>query len=284
MRLHTRQAYVFLLIVSLYSRVGIAQTIDCVDEDPWASINGLDNFVLNTSDASGSSGAYYQGSEVFELQTNAPVYLRITGQSLTQGATSLDTNYTIDGEEEFLATGNYGSYNGNHQIDASTQLGNISSQLAGQYTGTIVVTVMPQLPLLPRCPEEPPVNPEPGPPDLDITPPMLSPVPSTTVLWPPNHKLVDVLIAANVSDNSGSYLLAARVVSDQPLNGIGDGNTLADFTEPVIDQENGLIYLSLRSERSGKEGGRTYSIIIMAIDPSGNITESVVNIVAPKSR
>ena len=61
MRLHSRLAYVLLLIVSLYSRVGIAQTTDCVDEDPWASINGLDDFVLNTSDASGSSGAYYQG-------------------------------------------------------------------------------------------------------------------------------------------------------------------------------------------------------------------------------
>ena len=126
MRLYSRLAYVLLLIVSLYSSVGIAQTTDCMKEDPWASINGLNDFVLNTSDASGSSGASYQGSEVFELQSNAPVYLRITAQSLTQGATSLDTNYMIDGEEEFLATGNYGSYSGSHQIDASTQLGNIS--------------------------------------------------------------------------------------------------------------------------------------------------------------
>lgn len=284
MRMYSHRVYILFLIVSLYSRVALAQEIACMSEDPWASISGLNDFVLETSDATGSSGAYYQGSDVFQLDSNAPVYLMISGQSLTLGTTGLTTGYTIDDKAESSAAGNYGSYSGSHRIEASTQLGNISSQLAGQYTGTVVVTVMPQLPILPRCMEQEPENPQQPLPGTDITPPLLSPVPSTNILWPPNHKMTDILILANASDDSGSYLLAARVFSDQPLNGNGDGNTAVDFTEPVIDQENGIIYVSLRSERKGKGDGRYYNIVIMAIDPSGNVTESVVRIFAPKNR
>lgn len=96
--------------------------------------------------------------------------------------------------------------------------------------------------------------------------------------------MVNVVIATNAVDDSGHYILMARVTSDQPLNGIGDGNTSEDFTEPEIDQENGIIYLALRSERKGQGNGRIYNIIIGAADAAGNYSEAIVQIIAPRNR
>jgi N-acetylneuraminic acid mutarotase len=117
---------------------------------------------------------------------------------------------------------------------------------------------------------------------VDTTPPTLSPAANKTILWPPNHKMVDIVIEANASDNSElPVTLIASIDSNEPINGQGDGDTSPDWTEPVIDQENGIIMFQLRAERSGKGNGRVYTISITATDTSNNSTTANVSIIVP---
>jgi len=117
---------------------------------------------------------------------------------------------------------------------------------------------------------------------VDTTVPTLAPAPDRTILWPPDHTMVGIAIKANASDNAGGPVtLAATVSSNEPEEGLGDGDTAPDWTEPEIDQVAGMITLQLRSERSGFGDGRTYTIVITATDESGNSSHAVVEIIVP---
>ena len=96
--------------------------------------------------------------------------------------------------------------------------------------------------------------------------------------------MVDVLIMANASDNGGTVTLAATVESSEPEDIDGDGNTIPDYTMPVIDQITGEITLQLRSERKGQGTGRTYTITVTATDFSENSSVAIVEIVAPHDK
>lgn len=116
----------------------------------------------------------------------------------------------------------------------------------------------------------------------DTQGPTLAPSVNQGILWPPNHKMVDIVIDACASDNSGGPVtLAATVASNEPIEGLGDGDMSPDWTEPVIDQASGLIHLQLRAERSGKGEGRVYLVSITATDAVGNSTPAEVRIIVP---
>ena len=120
---------------------------------------------------------------------------------------------------------------------------------------------------------------------VDTQAPRLAPVSNVAVLWPPNHRMVDVTIQANASDASaGPVLLSAMVASNEDPQKDGSGNTVPDFTTPIIDQVHGTISLQLRAERSGKGRGRTYTITIIAIDQANNQSAATIAIVAPHDR
>lgn len=120
---------------------------------------------------------------------------------------------------------------------------------------------------------------------VDTEAPAIALVPSTTILWPPNHKMVEVTVQANVSDNSGSAVaLSVAVESSEPPEYDGDGNFLPDHEVVSVDQISGLIVLNLRSERSGKGDGRTYTVTVEGTDDSGNTSAASVDIQAPHSR
>ncbi len=93
----------------------------------------------------------------------------------------------------------------------------------------------------------------------------LAAVANPNILWPPNHEMVDIVIDVNVSDYA---VLRAEVTSNEPIDGSGDGDLAADWTEPVIheDEEAGTITitLQLRAERSGSGDGREYTVAITA--------------------
>ena len=119
----------------------------------------------------------------------------------------------------------------------------------------------------------------------DTTAPTLAPVPDKNILWPPNHKMVTVTIQANARDNSGGPVtLSAVVYSNEPQDGLGDGDVSPDWTESVIDQVNGIITLQLRAERSGAGNGRTYTIMITGRDSSGNTSQAKVEIIVPHDK
>lgn len=86
-----------------------------------------------------------------------------------------------------------------------------------------------------------------------------------TSIWPPNHKMRDFSITAHDADSEGGMVtLVTTVISDQPANGTGDGNTATDIDAPPVDAdaapETATTAGQVRGERSGNDKtGRTYT-------------------------
>jgi len=120
---------------------------------------------------------------------------------------------------------------------------------------------------------------------IDAIAPSLTPEANIYMLWPQNHKMVNIAIAANEIDNSGLPItLNAAVTSNEHIEGLDIGDIGPDWTEPVIDQTSGMIYLQLGAERSGRGTGRIYTVTITAMDLLGNISTAKVNILVPHDK
>jgi hypothetical protein len=110
---------------------------------------------------------------------------------------------------------------------------------------------------------------DPGPPQLNVT---LTP----DVLWPPNHRMVDIHADVTVSDECAgpaqlSWVLWS-VTSNEPPDGTGDGNTEPDI-EGVrrFSQDRDF---RLRAERSGQGAGRAYQIVYYAEDGTYDVYDT----------
>ena len=68
------------------------------------------------------------------------------------------------------------------------------------------------------------------------------------------------------------------VSSNEPENGLGDGDTAPDF------EVTGAFSALLRAERSGGGSGRIYSVEMVCRDFSGNSTTATTAVSVPKSR
>lgn len=115
---------------------------------------------------------------------------------------------------------------------------------------------------------------------VDTIPPVINSVgASPNTLWPPNHKMVTVVIWAMVKDNCGpTTWQVIDVQSSEPVNGLGDGDTSPDW------QISGNHTVALRAERSGTGPGRVYTITLQATDAAGNLsTPKTVTVTVPKS-
>jgi hypothetical protein len=107
----------------------------------FASLTGLNDFVLTTQDASGSAGATYTGSDTFFLESNAQVRVTLEGGNLTNGADHIETSYSLDGEGLIMDTKAKSVHKGEHTVAATAVLGDISAQQAGDYISEITLTV-----------------------------------------------------------------------------------------------------------------------------------------------
>jgi hypothetical protein len=101
---------------------------------------------------------------------------------------------------------------------------------------------------------------------------------STPTLLTPNHQLNDITVSYNVSDNCGPVTTTLTVQSNEPENGLGDGDTASDWV--VVDSH----HVRLRAERSGTGTGRIYTITITATDSAGNSSSKQVFVTVPHSR
>jgi len=107
-------------------------------------------------------------------------------------------------------------------------------------------------------------------------PPVISnEVVSTPVLLQRNHKLTDVTVSYTVVDNCGPLTNALSVSSNEPINGLGDGDTAPDWE--IIDAN----HVRLRAERSGRGAGRVYTITITSTDSAGNSSSKAVFVTVP---
>jgi hypothetical protein len=101
-----------------------------------------------------------------------------------------------------------------------------------------------------------------------------------TQLWPPNHKFRDVAVVG-VTDPDGDpvVLTITSIFQDEPLNGLGDGNTCPDGSGVGTDTA------TVRAERSGTRGvpgdGRVYHIGLRADDGHGGSCEGTVSVCVP---
>jgi hypothetical protein len=114
---------------------------------------------------------------------------------------------------------------------------------------------------------------------VDTTPPVMSAVvPTVSWLWPPNHQLETVGLRFTVRDNSGSAACSTGVVSNEPVNGTGDGDTAPDWLV------NDATSVRLRVERAGTGAGRVYRITVTCRDASGNAASRSTSVSVPKSK
>jgi uncharacterized delta-60 repeat protein len=111
-------------------------------------------------------------------------------------------------------------------------------------------------------------------------PPVISrPVASRRVLWPPNHRLVEVAIDYAVTDDSDpSPTCSLGVTSNEPARARGSGRTALDWE--VIDAH----LVKLRAERAGGGAGRVYTVAITCVDSAGLQAQRDVRVRVPRSR
>lgn len=140
---------------------------------------------------------------------------------------------------------------GEHTISVSVSDGD-ASPVTCQFTVTVVDTTAPEI---------------------------TSVVPNPASLWPPNHKMKTVKVAVKAEDACGEVTTRIiGVVSNEPVNGTGDGDTGPDWN--IIDGTK----VQLRAERSGGGSGRIYTVTVEATDESGNTSTSTTQVTVPHSK
>jgi hypothetical protein len=94
--------------------------------------------------------------------------------------------------------------------------------------------------------------------------------------------MVPVDAKVNVSDNCDldPVCQIISVVSNEPENGLGDGDTAPD------SEITGDFTVDLRAERSGTGDGREYTITVECTDASGNTTtaNTIVTVLHDKGK
>ena len=117
---------------------------------------------------------------------------------------------------------------------------------------------------------------------VDTTPPDIQSVAvDSGILWPPNHKMVPVVVtvdALDIADGTNVISEIVEVVSSDPDDGVGDGNA-----EPDIEI-TGALTVELRAERSGANVDRVYTITVQCTDLSGNSSLGYVTVTVPHDR
>jgi hypothetical protein len=106
---------------------------------------------------------------------------------------------------------------------------------------------------------------------------------SPTLLWPPNHKMVAVTASVQVTDQDsgvdGAGFTLLSVTSNEPDNGLGDGDTQNDVQGFVVGTPD--LAGTLRAERSGKGASRVYSLLFGGSDRAGNPVRCTAVVTVP---
>jgi hypothetical protein len=112
---------------------------------------------------------------------------------------------------------------------------------------------------------------------VDTTAPVIQSIAAApNVLWTANHKMVHVAVTAKATDNcSRPVCKIASVTSNEPVNGLGDGDTAPDWSI------TGDLTVDLRAERSGTGSGRIYTIAVTCTDACGNSSVGNTTVTVP---
>ncbi len=128
-----------------------------------------------------------------------------------------------------------------------------------------------------------------GEPSGDL-PPVITILLSSDVLWPPNHKMVHILVFVTAGDDNDPdplYWLERISVVEGDMSYVynvttGQHSGQMDMAGDIEVDGDGRIYL--RAERRGNnKDSRVYTITYGAEDSFGNITEESVTVKVPHS-
>jgi hypothetical protein len=117
---------------------------------------------------------------------------------------------------------------------------------------------------------------------VDTEPPRIAVSATPSVLWPPNHRMVNVPVMVWADDACGTPLITpGPVTSNEPDDAPSrdDGATVGDM-EVVGTGETGAD-LHLRAERGDAGTGRIYTVSYTARDVAGNVTSAVALLAVP---
>lgn len=108
---------------------------------------------------------------------------------------------------------------------------------------------------------------------------------SRDILWPANHKLVDVTVNYGTTNDCGSATCVLTVTSNEPIDGRGNGAGNGaghddDADWEIIDEH----HVRLRAERLGTGLGRVYTITITCTEPGGSSTTKTATVFVPKNQ
>jgi hypothetical protein len=111
----------------------------------------------------------------------------------------------------------------------------------------------------------------------DVTGPVVETISASPHrLWPPDHRMVPVAVRTDAGDACDPLdIRIVHVQSDEPVNGLGDGDTAPDW------QITGPLALRLRAERAGTGNGRVYTIRVRYTDALGNESFEHVEVEVP---
>ncbi|WP_076606493.1 rhamnogalacturonan lyase family protein [Rufibacter radiotolerans] len=90
----------------------------------------------------------------------------------------------------------------------------------------------------------------------------------------PNHALEDIVVSFDIEELNG-YQIGISVASNEPENGLGDGDTGPDWE--IVNTN----LVRLRAERSATGTGRVYTITLTAIDQAGNVSTQTLTVTVP---
>lgn len=120
--------------------------IVCMSVGLQASVAGLDDLALQVVEGGdGDAGAMYVQEDEFVLEANGAVRMLASSQPLTFNGHEINVHYLLDGNRYTLETLDGVVHSETHTLKAVAQLGNISSQLAGSYSTSLFLTVVPAL-------------------------------------------------------------------------------------------------------------------------------------------
>src|SRR5262249_17397612 len=95
---------------------------------------------------------------------------------------------------------------------------------------------------------------------------------SAAVLWPPTPKLIPIeILGVTDPDNLSTTIAVNSVKQDEPVNGLGDGDTSPD----AVIQGQGVL---LRAERVGTGNGRVYHVSFTGTDSNGGFCSGTVKV------
>jgi hypothetical protein len=115
----------------------------------------------------------------------------------------------------------------------------------------------------------------------DTIPPVLTFALSPSILWPPDHKLNGVTAIVQVNDVCDPHpkIALTSISSNEPDNGLGDGDTANDIQDALFGADDRLFLL--RAERAGGGAGRIYTVTYQASDTSNNVTFATSKVTVP---